>query len=194
MNYSRWIVGMTVLAGCGGGAGSAAPGETTPSEETAEVSGGENLPAVHKKGAQKLIVAVGPAGGTLELDNGARLVIPKGALSSATEITLAAGARTTAFANHEYERAIGPTLEVALESGINSPLELSIPLSSIPEGFAEKDLALGVEVASSNQRYESANVQTRWDYLTASGRSGRAVAELAQPPEFRVQFLVSKSD
>lgn len=192
MNSSRgWIAGVTLLAACGGGAASSEPTRTAVVTE-AESSGGE-LPEIHRRGQEKLVVAVGPAGGTLELDNGARLVIPRGAIGENTEVTLATGARTTAFSNHDYERAIGPIVEVVIEAGTQSPIEISIPLGKIPEGFEEKDLTLGVEVPSSSQRYESANTQTRWDYIAASGRSGRAVAEL-QPPGYRVQFLVSKND
>jgi hypothetical protein len=193
MNCSRWIAGMSLLAACGGSAASTSS-QPVVAPPAAEEAGAEVLPAVHKRGSQKLIVAVGPAGGTLELDNGARLVIPQGALSGATEVTLAEGARTTAFANHDYERAIGPTLEVGLGEQVQSPLELSIPVGTLPEGFAEKDLTLGVEVPTSSQRYEGQAVQTRWDYLGASSRAGRAVAQLEQPPQFRVQFLVSRAD
>ncbi|HEX5658467.1 MAG TPA: hypothetical protein VFX59_14795 [Polyangiales bacterium] len=162
-------------------------------EEESESSGGSVLPEVHRRGQDKLVVAVGPAGGTLELDNGARLVIPKGAIPENTEVTLAAGARTSAFSNHDYEKALGPIVEVVIESGVQAPVEVSIPLTKIPEGFEEKDLTLGVEVPASSQRYESANTQTRWDYLSAESRSGRAVAKL-EPPGYRVQFLVSKND
>jgi hypothetical protein len=194
MNSSRWIAGMTLLAGCGGGAQTEAARSPTVSEAESESSGGGGtLAEVHRRGQDKLVVAVGPAGGTLELDNGARLVIPKGAIAENTEVTLATGARTSAFSNHDYERAIGPIVEVVVESGVQSPVEVSIPLGTIPEGFEEKDLTLGVEVPASSQRYESAATQTRWDYLAASSRSGRAVAQL-EPPGFRVQFLVSKND
>lgn len=194
MNSFRWIAGLTLLAACGGG-GEQTKAARSPTvlEAEAESSGGTNLAEVHRRGQDKLVVAVGPAGGTLELDNGARLVIPQGALGENTEVTLATGARTSAFSNHDYERAIGPIVEVVIETGVTTPVEISIPLGKIPEGFEEKDLTLGVEVPASNQRYESAATQTRWDYTPASGRAGRAVASL-EPPGFRVQFLVSKND
>jgi hypothetical protein len=189
MNGSRWIAGITLLAACAAARPEVAPPPAIPA---AEPTGGD-LPEVHRRGPDKLVVAVGPAGGTLELDNGARLVIPHGALAEAAEVTLATGTRTTAFANHDYERTVGPTLEVVLEASLRSPLELSIPLGSLPEGFEEKDLTLGVEVPASSQRFESAATQTRWDYVGAESRAGRAVARL-EPPGFRVQFLVSKND
>jgi hypothetical protein len=205
MNSSRWlgrapigalrlIAGMTSLAACGSGAGAGSQTTTSPTvaQAEAETSGGD-LPQVHKRGQDKLVVAVGPAGGTLELDNGARLVIPQGTLPGNTEVTLANGARSSAFANHDYERPIGPIFEVVIEGQVQSAVEVSIPLGTLPEGFEEKHLALGVEVPASAQRYESAATQTRWDYLDASSRSGRAVATL-EPPGYRVQFLVSKND
>ncbi len=196
MNSSRWIAGLSLLAACGGAGAQTEPARSPTvleAEAEAESSGGSVLPEVHRRGQEKLVVAVGPAGGTLELDNGARLVIPKGAIAENTEVTLAAGARTSAFSNHDYEKALGPIVEVVIESGVQSPVEVSIPLGKIPEGFEEKDLTLAFEVPSSNQRYESAATQTRWDYNPATSRAGRAAAEL-QPPGYRVQFLVSKND
>lgn len=195
MDYLRtvtcWSALSLGLVACGGSAPSAS---ATPSTTPVEVST-SSLPAVHKRGAQKLIVAVGNAGGTLELDNGARLAIPEGALSENVEVTFAEGARTTAFSNHEYERPIGPTIEISPEIGLSGPVQVSIPLAQIPDGFEAKDLALGVEVVASTQRaVQGYGVQTRWDYLSASSDSGRAVAELAQIPGYRVQFVVSKSE
>jgi hypothetical protein len=183
------------VAACGG---SSASGTTTSSYSGEESSGGggsgDVTSEVHKRGSKKLIAEVGPPGGTLELDNGARLTIPSGALTETVEFTFSEGARTTAFANHEYERAIGPTLEIAPGAALSSPVQVSVPLSSLPEGFREEHLTLGLEVPSSSQRLESQNVQTRWDYLPAESKSGRAIASISEVPGFRVQFLVSKND
>jgi hypothetical protein len=176
--------------GCGGA--SQPPAQTAANYEAAET--GESTSEVHKRGDKKLIAQVGPKGGTLELANGARLTIPLGALAETVEITFSEGARTTAFANHEYERAIGPTLEIGPEATLTAPVQVSVPLSSIPEGFGEKDLTLGMEVPSDTQRLEMQGVQTRWDYLPAQSEHGRAVAEISAVPGYRVQFLVSKND
>ena len=186
---------LAAFAGCGGSS-TPAP-ESAASEASEGTSGGvtgEVTSEVHKRGGKKLIAEVGPPGGTLELDNGARLTIPEGALSETVEFTFAEGNRTTAFANHEYERAIGPTLEIAPGTSLASPVQVSMPLSTLPEGFREEHLTLGLEVPSQAQRLESQNVQTRWDYLPAESKSGRAIASLAEVPGFRVQFLVSKND
>jgi hypothetical protein len=188
------IVGASALAACGGSSSSGARTTSYSGEESSGGGGGEVTSEVHKRGSKKLIAEVGPPGGTLELDNGARLTIPSGALSETVEFTFSEGARTTAFANHEYERAIGPTLEIAPGAALSSPVQVSVPISTLPEGFREEHLTLGLEVPSQAQRLESQNVQTRWDYLPASSQSGRAVASLTEVPGFRVQFLVSKND
>lgn len=211
MNYVRWVsrlasglacslacvtAGVSVgLVGCGG-ASSAGAG-TTPSEaaEASPAEGGDVTAEVHRRGAEKLIVVVGPPGGTLELDNGARLVIPAGALTESVEVTFAQGSRTTAFSNHDYERAFGPTLEIALDSNLQIPVQVSVPDTKLPDGFTEKDLAIGVEVQSSTQRaVQGQGTQTHWDYLDAKAGAGRALAELRQVPGYRVQFIVSKSE
>jgi hypothetical protein len=150
---------------------------------------------VHKRGGDKLIVEVGNAGGTLELDNGARLEIPQGALSEPVEITFGRGGHTTAFSNHEWERPLGPTLTLTPTLALGSPVKVSVPLSTLPEGFSESDLALGLEVMSDNQRaVQMTGTQTRWDYLPASTASGRATAQLDALPGYRLQFVVSKSE
>ena len=150
---------------------------------------------VHKRGGEKLIAEVGRAGGTLELGNGARLDIPAGALSETVEITFSEGTHTTAFSNHEYERAVGPTLEVGPPLSLNQPFTISVPLARFPDGFEAKDLTLAAEVMSESQRaVQMQGTQTRWDYFPASSESGRAVAKLEQVPGFRMQFVVSQGN
>src|SRR3954471_20140883 len=108
MNYLRWVVGwgsvLSLTAACGGSAPRPASASYVP---PVRENNDQATPEVHKRGSGKLIVVVGPQGGTLELDNGARLVIPRGALAESIEVTFAEGARTTAFSNHEYERPVG---------------------------------------------------------------------------------------
>jgi hypothetical protein len=200
MRPSPWVVSLALITsististhalGCGG---SSRPASQTAANYEPGVTN-EVTSEVHKRGDKKLIAEIGPPGGTLELANGARLTIPVGAFAETVEITFAEGNRTTAFANHEYERAIGPTLEIGPEASLSAPVLVSVPLAAIPEGFGEKDLTLGMEVPSDNQRLEMQGVQTRWDYLPAQSQSGRAVAEITAVPGYRVQFLVSKND
>jgi hypothetical protein len=186
----RWLASLVLFTAC---ASQQAPKSSLP-KPAAPVARAGSVP-VHERGHNKLIAAIGSAGGTLELDNGARLEIPAGALSETVEITFAEGAHTTAFANHEHERALGTTLEVAPELVLSAPARVSIPATHLPEGFAESDLTLGLEVVASNQRgVQMQGTQTRWDYLPAVSEHGRAVAELGTVPGLRLQFLVSKSE
>jgi hypothetical protein len=193
MHHLRWAVGL-LLVGCASTAPKAAP--TTPPPQLAAEEAERPLSAVHKRGGDKLTVDVGDEGGTLELDNGARLEIPRGALAETTEITFSEGTKTTAFANREWEKPLGPTLEIGPEVvALGSPVRISVPVANLPEGFDLDDLALGLEVVSGEQRaVQMHGVATRWDYIPASSNSGRIVAELSQLPGYRLQFVVSKSE
>lgn len=196
MSTSNWVFGVAVMSIASGLLGCGHTSQT-PTQSAASYSppaAEENVGEIHKRGGSKLIAEVGPKGGTLELANGARLTIPPGAFTSPVEITFSEGARTTAFANHEYERTVGPTLEIGPEAAIAAPLQVSVPISRLPDGFEESDLTLGMEVPRDHQRLEMQGVQTRWDYLPAQSQSGRAVAQIGSVPGFRVQFLVSKND
>lgn len=188
------LLGAVWAGGLGACAGRAPAGPApvvVPRQEEPARSVGE----VHKRGTGKLIAEVGPRGGTLELSNGARLSIPAGALSEVVEITLAEGSHTTAFSNHEYERPIGPIVEVSPEVSLNTAAVLSVPLGVLPEGFSPSDLSVGVETVAASQRVvQGAATQTRWDYLNATASAGRAAAELPALPGYRVQFVVSRSN
>jgi hypothetical protein len=191
MRSAHWVFGLAVIAACAGTTRNQPSSSPVSSVASDDAPRGE----VHKRGSKKLIAAIGKQGGTLELANGARLTIPDGALSEPVEITFSEGAHTTAFSNHEYERPLGPPIEIAPEIALNAPVQISVPLGQLPEGFSESDLALGLEVLASNQRAVPGQAtNTRWDYLTASNKGGRAVAELSSVPGYRVQFVVSKSD
>lgn len=199
MASTEWLVSIAVFLGA---SASAACGATTPpsrqppnmpAPSTAPTQ--KTLAEVHKRGGDKLIAEVGPNGGTLELGNGARISIPRGAFSAPIEMTFAEGTRTTAFANHEYEKPVGPILEIAPGVQPAVPLQVSVPIPTLPEGFAASDLTLGLEVMADLQRaVQMQGVQTRWDYLPAQSQNGRAIAELSVVPGYRLQFLVSRSD
>ena len=153
----------------------------------------EQVSPVHERGSDKLIVSVGRAGGTLELRNGGRVEFPRDALSEPIQVTFSEGGMTTAFSNHEYESAIGPTLELAPQMALGAPITISIPLARLPEGFDEEDLAMATEVLSDEQRaLDMTGVQTRWDYMPARSDNGRVTGELSQVPGMRVQFVVSR--
>ena len=193
MHQLRWgSVGLVLAVACGGSTATKPPPQRAP-----QAAVEPTIPSspVHKRGGDKLIVEVGRAGGTLELDNGARLEIPQGALSAPVEITFSRGGHTTAFSNHEWERPLGPTLEIAPALPLGTPVKVSVPLAQMPDGFSESDLALGLEVVSDEQRaVQMTGTQTRWDYLPAATASGRATAQLDSVPGYRLQFVVSKSE
>lgn len=184
-----WLI---VLSSACGACATQPPPKTAKPALAAPVA--ERSVPVHRRGGEKLIVEIGRGGGSLELDNGARLEIPAGALQEAVEVTFAVGARTTAFSNKEFERPVGPVLEIAPELVLAAPIKVSVPALRLPDGFSEQDLALGVEILGDQRAIEMQGVQTRWDYQNASANAGRAEAQLTQVPGFRVQFLVSKSE
>jgi hypothetical protein len=191
MSSAHWVFGLALLTACAGTTRQQQSSTPLASVDPDDVPRGE----VHKRGASKLIAVVGPSGGTLELANGARLSIPSGALSEAVEITFSEGNHTTAFSNHEYERPIGPTVEIAPEISLGAPVEVSVPMGMLPEGFTPENLTLGLEVLASNQRAVPGQAtNTRWDYLEATNKGGRAAASLSSIPGYRVQFVVSKND
>ena len=190
MRSAHWVFGLALLAACAGSTRHQPSSTPVASAAPDDVPRGE----VHKRGSSKLIAVVGPSGGTLELANGARLTIPNGALTEPVEITFSEGAHTTAFSNHEYERPIGPIVEIAPEVSLAAPVEVSVPMGMLPEGFAPEHLTLGLEVLASNQRAVPGQAtNTRWDYLQATNKGGRAAASLNSIPGFRVQFVVSKN-
>jgi hypothetical protein len=192
VRYGILSMAIGLWAGC---ASAPAPSTVSPARAAEPSAGASSLGEVHKRGTGKLIAEVGPRGGTLELSNGARLSIPAGALSEVVEVTIAEGARTTAFSNHEYEHPVGPIVEISPSVELNAPAVISVPLGALPDGFSTADLTVGVEVVSDAQRaVHGQGTQTRWDYLVASAGQGRVSAELSAIPGFRVQFLVSRSN
>lgn len=193
------LAGVTMgAAACGGGAEATTKPSTTPVAQTGESSGSSfsRKAPVRERGGKQLTVEVGPSGGTLELGNGARLEIPQGALSDTVEITFGEGRTTSSFNNKEYEKAIGPIVQVSPAVPLAAPLMFSVPVSSIPKGFAPSDIALAAEVMASQQRgYMTDNaIATRWDYWPAAGNDGRASASLDELPGMRLQFVVSRDE
>src|SRR4051794_1464956 len=66
-----WLAGLVLVTAC---ASQPSPKTSLP-KPAASVARESSVP-VHERGHNKLIAAIGSAGGTLELDNGARLEIP----------------------------------------------------------------------------------------------------------------------
>lgn len=188
---------LTAAVGCGG---SEEPEPLFTEEGMGGGSGGSEPAAgapVHERGDDSVTASVGPAGGTLELSNGAKLEIPAGALGEQTDVIFGIGARTQAFANRDYERTIGPTLiiqpSIVLQPGKRAVL--SAPLSSIPQPYTEEDVALATEEVDDHQQSDVRNtVQTMWQYNDAAVQGGRLTAELQEIPGMRVQFLLSQDE
>ncbi len=186
------------VAGALGCGGSSEPEPLfTPDNTGGEASPQASSP-VHERGDSSVTATVGPAGGTLELSNGAKLEIPAGALGDEVEVIFGLGAQTQAFSNRDYERTVGPTLIVqpALVAQPGTRVAVSAPLSGIPQPFTEQDVALAVETVDEMDPMADVRptVQTIWRYAPASVAEGRLRAELQELPGMRVQFLLSRSE
>lgn len=169
---------------------------------TPENTGGGEAPRtgspVHERGDTSVTATVGPAGGVLELANGAKLEIPAGALGDDVDVIFGIGSQTQAFANREYERTIGPTLLVqpALVAQPGARIKVSAPMGSIPQPFTEEDITLATEAVDEMDPMSDVrtNIQTIWQYANADVIGGRFVAEVQDLPGMRVQFLLSRSE
>lgn len=149
--------------------------------------------AVH--GTSEARARIGRAGGTLSLANGARLVIPPGALSEETEVALLVGAEGHAFGDAERQRALGPMLAVepAIVSAGGVPFELSIPEQPIPTGFERSDLAFAIEETHEGARaIETLATRTRWQFYPVVVEGGRFVVRTSGFGGHRVQFGVAR--
>jgi hypothetical protein len=182
---------LLALLGCGKkadspGASSAEGNEGSEGGELAAPRG-----AVTKSGGDSVSATMGPAGGRLDIASGARVEIPPGTLSEATDVVLAVSQGTTAFKNSEHEKAYGPTFEVS--PGMAAPdgqsIRVSIPLASYPEGWGDVSLAYeypeGARVGAEDSQH------TKWQYENAKLSGGRAVAELPAVNGYRLQFVLS---
>lgn len=154
--------------------------------------------AVHERGDASVTATVGPAGGVLELSNGAKLEIPAGALGDEVEVIFGIGSQTQAFANRDFERPMGPTLLIqpALVAQPGARIKVSAPMGSIPQPFTEEDITLATEAVDEMDPMSDVrtNIQTVWQYANAEVVGGRFVAEVQELPGMRVQFLLSRSD
>jgi hypothetical protein len=181
--------------GCGGDSG--ADPLFTPENTGGGESGGSSGP-VHERGDASVQVTVGPAGGVLELSNGAKLEIPAGALGDSVDVIFGVGSSTQAFANRENERTLGPALLIqpALIAQPGARIKISAPVGPIPQPFTEDDVTLATETVDEMDPMSDVRptVQTIWQYASASVEGGRLVAELQELPGMRVQFLLSRDE
>lgn len=182
------------IMACGGGGGGNERGHSYAEEEP---SSGSEFPSgpVRKSGGDSVEAMIGPDGGQLDLANGARLEIPRGALSEPTTLVLKIAPRTTAFLNQEDLAAVGPLVLVSpgIDAGGGGALVFSIPLASLPDGYRDEHLQIANEQREGTQReFAEDSTITRWHYDRAAHENGRAVARFDSLPGLRLQFVVSK--
>jgi len=171
--------------GCGKKAGE--PGASSSNEGGDESEGGElTAPrgAVQKSGGDSVSATMGPAGGRLDIANGARVEIPPGTLTEATDVVLTVSHGTTAFKNSEHEKAYGPTFEVspAMAAPDGQSIRISIPLANYPEGWGE--VSLGYEYPE-GARVGAHHVAVRERQAQRRSRGRRARRARRLPPAVR---------
>jgi hypothetical protein len=196
MSKHRILIGVAaVLLGAWGcNKQSSSPGASTTNEGGESSEGGDApMPtgAVHKSGGDKATATMGPAGGTLDIASGARVEIPPGTFSEATDVVITLSQGTTAFFNDEHEKPVGPTFEVspAMQAPDGQSIRVSIPLASYPEGWG--DASLGYEYPEGARVGAEDSEHTKWQYENAKLSGGRAVAEVSEVAGYRLQFVLT---
>ena len=186
----RWLaLPMLVALGCGGSSASA-PAATTANEvKEPSATGPSN--AITKRGSGSVAALVGSGGGTLELNEGPRVVIPRGAVTGGQDFVLKVAQKTTAFANKESEKALGPTFSFSPGIETNGEkIEVSFPLASVPAGWGDPSIAYEIEEGAAIS-YGEDSTRTKWQYERARLNGGRVVALLDALPGMRVQFVLT---
>lgn len=192
---SKWLWLSIVVVGCGG-AQATAPGASTAiegkeSENVASASASGPMNAVSKSGSESVTAKLGPGGGTLELTEGPRVVVPAGAVQGAVDFVLKIAPMTTAFSNKESEQALGPTFSFSppLDASGSGGIEFSVPLASMPDGWGEPSIAYEVEAGAEIMGEDS--TRTKWVYERAKYTGGRVTATLPQANGLRLQFTLT---
>jgi len=193
------IAALLVAFGCGGGSEETRPDYMPPPGDGEGSGGGGDGEPVHATGGSSATATIGAAGGSLAVSNGWRLEIPAGALGDTVTIALSAGSQTQAWNNRDYERPIGPAMQIqpALVAQPGQRLTVSAPLQPLPSGFTQENITLAYEVVDEHQRElggRGTNTQTRWDYANATVSGERMSAEVPGLGGFRLQFLVSADE
>lgn len=190
LTRSIMLASVVLFAACGGG-----NAEAYPTEVHAPPPPAPSGP-VHARGGGDVTAVIGEEGGDLTLGNGLVLEIPAGALSEPVEVTMRVGSGAQAFRNREDEQAIGQAVRVtpALAAAEGKKFVLSVPFTSIPNGFSESDAACAVERAVDGEGggVVDSLVTTRWDHWPATVNSGHMRSEVDYLGGYRVQFVVSR--
>lgn len=180
------------LAACGGSesAGSTTGGGLEEEQRPVQPTG-----PVNASGSEEARATVANAGGTLSLQNGARLEIPSGAIAEPTEVVLRRGAEGQAFGDLERQRSLSPMLNVEpmLVAADGGAFVVSVPAQTIPSGFEEADLAMAMEEIDDQQRaIDTLGTQTRWQFYPVEVQNGRWVARVGGLAGHRIQFGVAR--
>ena len=185
-----------VVFGCGGSQ-AAAPGASTANEVNgANGAQGHEKPAHHasgpankvsKSGSGSVTATLGPGGGSLELTEGPKVVIPAGVIEGGQDFVLKLAAMTSAFSNKESEKALGPTF--SFSPPLDAEVEVSFPLGSMPDGWGDPSIAYEQQEGAEIKGEDS--TRTKWQYERAKYTGGRVVATLSQATGMRLQFTLT---
>lgn len=189
-NLAGVLLSVGLLA-CGGSQSA----ETTAGPLEEEEAPPRPAGPVSASGSSEATATVAGAGGTLSLQNGARLEIPRGALSEPTEVVLRRGAEGQAFGDAERQRPLSPMLNIVptLIAANGDAFEVSVPAQTIPSGYEEADLAFAMEEIDDEQRaIDTLGTQTRWQFYPVEVENGRWKARVTGLPGHRVQFGVAR--
>jgi len=185
----RWLwLSMVLMLGCGGGSQAAAPAASTANEEVKGRTASGPAGPVSKHGSGSVHAVIGAGGGTLELSEGPRVVIPAGAVEGGQDFVLKVAPKTTAFLNKESERPLGPTF--SFSPPLSAPIEVSFPLSSLPAGWGEPSIGYEIE-AGGEVSYGEDSTRTKWQYERANLSGGRVTAKLSEATGLRLQFVLT---
>ncbi|MEY4579526.1 MAG: hypothetical protein RL701_4229 [Pseudomonadota bacterium] len=186
----RWLVLSIAALGCGGSQ-AVAPAASTPNEVREHSASGPVNP-VSKQGSGTVTAKLGAGGGSLELTEGPRVTIPRGAVEGGQTFVLKVAAKTTAFSNKENERPLGPTFSFAppLEAPDGETIEVSFPLGTLPSGWGDPSIAFEYEEAANVSLGED-STRTKWQYEHAVLANGRLTAKLPKVAGLRLQFVLS---
>ena len=184
----RWLwLSIVGILGCGGSQ-AAAPAAST-ANEVKEHSATGPVRSVSKHGSGSVSATIGPGGGSLELTEGPRVVIPPGVVEGGQEFVLKIAPKTTAFLNKESERPLGPTFSFAPPLSADG-IEISFPLASLPSGWGEP--SIGYEIESGGEvSYGEDSTRTKWQYERATLEGGRVVAKVSEVTGLRLQFVLT---
>ena len=181
-----------VVFGCGGSQ-AAAPGASTAHDANDandaklahHAAGPAN--AVSKSGSGSVTATLGPGGGSLELTEGPKIVVPAGVIEGGQDFVLKIAPMTTAFANKESEKALGPTF--SFSPPLDAAVEVSFPLGSMPDGWGDPSIAYEYQAGAELKGEDS--TRTKWQYERAKYTGGRVVATVPQATGMRLQFTLT---